>query len=43
MDICRHGDADTRLVMHHLHEAERGMKNITIQTVDSDILIIVLG
>lgn len=43
MDICWHEDADTRLVMHHLHEAEGGMKNITIQTVDSDILIIVLG
>ena len=43
MDICRLEDADTRLVMHHLHEVERRMKNIIIQTVDSDILIIVLG
>ena len=42
-DICIHGEADTRLLIHLLDEAEKRMKNIVIWTVDSDILTIVLG
>ena len=34
---------DTRLIIHFSDAAEKGMKNIIIRTVDSDILIKALG
>ena len=43
MDICAHEEEDLRMIIHNLDAAEKGMKNIIIQTVDSDILIIILG
>ena len=42
MDICTHEEADRRLIIHLLDTAEKGMKNIIIRTVDSDILAVVL-
>ena len=42
-DICTHEEADTRLLINLLDEAEKTMKNIVIWTVNSDILTIVLG
>ena len=43
MDNCTHEQADTRLIIYLLDAAEKGMKNIIIRTVDSDIFTIVLG
>ena len=44
MSICTNEEAVavTRLIIHFLDAAEKGMKNIIIRTVDSDILTIVL-
>ena len=43
IDIYTHKEADTRIIIRLLDAAEKGMKNIIIRTVDSDILRIVLG
>ena len=41
--IYTHKEADTGIIIRLLDAAEKGMKNIIIRTVDSDILRIVLG
>ena len=36
MDIWTHEEADTRIIVHLLDAAEKGIKNIFIRTVNSD-------
>ena len=40
---CTHEEADTRVIIHLLHAAATGHKKIVIRTVDTDILIILIG
>ena len=39
---CDHEEADTRVVVHVLHAAERGYNRIVIRTSDTDIIVIML-
>ena len=39
---CDHEEADTRVVVHVLHAAERGYDRIVIRTSDTDIIVIML-
>ena len=43
MPTCTHEEADTRIMVHLMHAIERGFKNFSIRTVDSDVMIILLG
>ena len=36
MDIWTHEEADTRIIVHLLDAAEKGIKNIFIRTANSD-------
>ena len=43
MPICTHEEADTRIIVHLFHSVRRGNKKILIRTVDTDVLVILLG
>eukprot|EP00057_Strongylocentrotus_purpuratus_P020933 XP_011675407.1 PREDICTED: uncharacterized protein LOC100891484 [Strongylocentrotus purpuratus] len=43
MEDCTHEEADTRIIVHLQHAAERGSKKIVIRTVDTDIIAILVG
>lgn len=40
---CNHEEADTRIVVHVLHALNQGMKSIKVRTVDTDVVIILVG
>ena len=43
MPACTQEEADARVIIHLLHAAATGHKKIVIRTVDTDILIILIG
>ena len=43
MPSCNHEEADTRLVVHILHALEQGLKSIEVRTIDTDIIVILVG
>ena len=43
MSSCNHEEADTRLVVHILHALEQGVKRIEVRTVDTDVIVILVG
>lgn len=43
MPNCNHEEADTRLVVHILHALEQGLKRIEVCTVDTDVIVILVG
>ena len=43
MPDCNHEEAHTRIVVHAQHALQQGMKNIEIQTVDTDVIVIFAG
>lgn len=43
MSSCNHEEADTRLVVHILHALEQGLKRIEVRTVDTDVIVILVG
>ena len=43
MPNCNHEEADTRLVVHMLHALEQGFKKIQVRTVDTDVVVILVG
>ena len=43
MPNCDHEEADTRIVVYLLHSIQRGNKKILVKTVDTDIIVILLG
>ena len=43
MPVCTHEEADTRIIVHLFHSVRRGKKKILIRTVDTDVLVILLG
>ena len=42
MPSCNH-EADTRLVVHIQHALEQGLKRIEVRTVDTDVIVILVG
>jgi hypothetical protein len=43
MPDCNHEEADTRILVHLIHALEQGAKFIQVRTVDTDIVIILIG
>ena len=43
MQDCNHEEADTRIVVHIQHALQQGMKTIEVQTVDTDVVVILVG
>ena len=43
VDVCKHGEADRSMIIQLLDATEKGMRNILIQSVGSDIITILLG
>ena len=40
---CNHEEADTRVVVHILNALEQGTKSVKVRTVDTDVVIILVG
>ena len=40
---CSHEEADTRILLHIVHCAQQGYKRISIQTVDTDVVVLAVG
>ena len=40
---CSHEEADTRILLHIAHCAQQGYKQISIQTVDTDVVVLAVG
>ena len=43
MDVCNHEKADTRIVVHLVHALESGANSAQIRTVDTDVIVILIG
>ena len=43
MPPCNHEEADTRIVIHVLHALQSGCKSVVIRTVDTDVVVILVG
>jgi len=43
MPNCNHEEADSRVVVHILHALEQGLKRIEVCTVDTDVIVILVG
>jgi hypothetical protein len=43
MPSCNHEEADTRIIVHVIEALQRGAKNISIRTVDTDVVVILVG
>ena len=43
MGKCNHEEADTRIVVHILHAQKQGSKSVLVRTVDTDVIIILVG
>ena len=43
MPKCYHEEADTRMMFHLKHMIENGMQKICVKTVDSDVIVILVG
>ncbi|KAK2549911.1 hypothetical protein P5673_029513 [Acropora cervicornis] len=43
MQRCNHEEADTRIALHVQHALDKGCKQVFVRTVDTDVLIILIG
>ncbi|KAJ8353418.1 hypothetical protein SKAU_G00209850 [Synaphobranchus kaupii] len=43
MNCCNHEEADTRIVVHVQHALEHGAKTVLVRTVDTDVIVILVG
>ena len=43
METCTHEEANTRIMVHILHAIQQGAKKIMVRTVDTDVLVILIG
>ena len=43
MQNCNHEDADNRIVVHVMHVRQQGAKTIQVRTVDTDVVVILVG
>ena len=40
---CTHEEADTRVMVHLPHASENGSANVEVRTVDTDIVVLLIG
>ena len=43
MDDCNHEEADTRIMVHIRHALEQGAETVLVRTVDTDVVVILIG
>ena len=43
MNSCNHEEADTRVIVHIVHTLAQGSKTINVRTVDTDVIVILIG
>lgn len=43
MPACNHEEADTRILVHVLNALEMGARSISVRTVDTDVVVILVG
>ena len=43
MDDCNHKEADTRIMVHIWHALEHGAETLLVRTVDTDVVVILVG
>ena len=43
MPISDHEEADTRMCLHVLHALSKGAQNMLVSTVDTDVIVILVG
>jgi len=43
MQRCDHEEADTKIVLHVQHALDKGCKQVFVRTVDTDVLVILIG
>ncbi len=43
MSDCNHEEADTRITVHILHALKHGAKTVCVRTVDTDVVVILIG
>lgn len=43
MGQCNHKEADTRIIVHVRHALEGGAESILVRTVDTDVIVILVG
>jgi len=43
MPDCNHEEADTRILLHVLHALECGAKTVLVRTVDTDVVVLLIG
>ena len=43
MDDCNHEEADTRIMVHIRHALEQGAETVLVRTVDTDVVVILVG
>ena len=43
MDDCNHEEADTRIMVHIQHALEHGAETVLVRTVDTDVVVILVG
>lgn len=43
MDVCNHEEADTRILVHMTDALKNGAVNIMVRTVDTDVIVIIIG
>ena len=43
MELCDHEEADTRLLIHLLDALQNGCTNCLVRTVDTDVIVILIG
>lgn len=43
MEECNHEEADTRIIVHLLHALNHGSTTVLVRTVDTDVVVILVG
>ena len=43
MQRCDHDEADTRITVHVVHALNKGCNQVSIRTVDTDVVVILMG
>lgn len=43
MENCNHEEADTRIMVHLLHALQNGSLTVLVRTVDTDVVVILVG
>lgn len=43
MPSCNHEEADSRIIVHVVHALDHGATNTHIRTVDTDVIVILVG